>query len=68
MSVLDEGFEDAFAYYSTIKINYSRLKSINMLERVNQEIRKREKVVRIFPNTASAFRLIESLLLDIHED
>jgi len=68
VSVLDEGFEDAFAYCSTTETNYSRLKSTNMLERVNQEIRRREKIVRIFPNTESAFRLIGSVLLDIHED
>lgn len=66
--VLDEGFEDAFAYCSSSKTNYSRLKSTNMLERVNQEIRRREKVVRIFPNDASAIRLIGSVLLDIHEE
>ena len=66
-NVLDEGFEDAFAYCSSGETNYNRLKSTNMLERLNQEIRRREKVVRIFPNDDSAMRLIGSILLDIHD-
>ncbi|WP_415540443.1 transposase, partial [Erysipelothrix anatis] len=40
----------------------------NMLERVNSEIRRREKVVRIFPNKQSALRLIGAVLIDIHEE
>ena len=67
VTVLDEGFEDAFAYCASEQTNYNRLKSTNMLERLNQEIRRREKVVRIFPNDASAIRLIGSILLDIHD-
>ena len=67
VTVLDEGFEDAFAYCGSGETNYNRLKSTNMLERLNQEIRRREKVVRIFPNDASTLRLIGSILLDIHD-
>lgn len=65
---LDEGFEDSFQYCSIEETNYSRLKSTNMLERLNSEIRRREKVVRIFPNEQSALRLLGSVLIDIHED
>src|SRR5699024_4274351 len=65
--ILDEGFEDAFQYTVVGKGN-SRLKSTNLIERLNQEIRRREKVVRIFPNVESANRLIGAMLLDIHEE
>ena len=65
---LDEGFEDGFQYCSIEETNYSRIKSTNMLERVNSEIRRRERVVRIFPNEQSALRLIGAVLIDIHED
>ena len=65
---LDEGFEDSFQYCSIEESNYSRLKSTNMLERLNSEIRRREKVVRIFPNEQSALRLIGSVLIDVHEE
>ena len=65
---LDEGFEDGFHYCSIEETNYSRIKSTNMLERVNSEIRRRERVVRIFPNEQSELRLIGAVLIDIHED
>lgn len=68
IQTLEEGFEDAFQYCMIEETSYSRLKSTNMLERVNEEIRRREKVIRIFPNNDSAIRLIGTLLIDIHED
>ena len=65
---LDEGFEDSFQYTASSSTKYNRLKSTNLLERLNQEIRRREKVIRIFPNVESAERLIGSMLIDIDED
>jgi putative transposase len=38
-----------------------------MLERVNEEVRRREKVIRIFTNDQSAIRIIGSVLMDIEE-
>ena len=64
---LDEGFEDAFQY-AVVGKGQSRLKSTNLLERLNEEVRRREKVIRIFPNHASANRLIGAVLIDRHED
>lgn len=49
LNTLDEGFEDAFAYLANDVI-HSRIRSTNCLERLNEEVRRREKVVRIFPN------------------
>ena len=68
IETLDSGFEDSFQYCSTIETNYSRVKSTNMLERVNEEIRRRETVIRIFPNEASALRLIGTILIDLNEE
>lgn len=67
LSTLDEGFEDSFAYLANDVI-HSRLRSTNCLERLNQEVRRRENVVRIFPNEDSAMRLIGAILIDINED
>jgi|SRR5690625_1137477 len=64
---LVEGFENIFQY-TVVGKDQPRLKSTNVLERLNQEIRRREKVVRIFPNTDSAIRLIGAILIDIHEE
>ena len=67
LKILDEGFEDSICYLS-IRNSHSRLKTTNCLERLNQEVRRREKVIRIFPNVDSAIRLIGSILIDINED
>ncbi|WP_099305920.1 IS256 family transposase [Bacillus sp. Marseille-P3800] len=64
---LDEGFEDAFQY-TVVGQTHNRLKSTNLLERLNEEVRRREKVIRIFPNKESANRLIGAVLMDIHEN
>ncbi|MET4031117.1 transposase-like protein [Bradyrhizobium sp. RT4a] len=38
------------------------MKSTNMLERLNEEIRRRTCVVRIFPNGESCLRLVRALI------
>ena len=43
------------------------MKSTNMLERYNEEIRRRTRVVRIFPNEASCLRLIRALAAETHD-
>ncbi len=64
--ILDEGLEDAFQYTNE-KIS-KRLITSNLIERLNEEIRRRERVVRIFPNISSANRLIGAILMDINEE
>ena len=59
LKILDEGFENSICYLS-IRNSHSRLKTTNCLERLNQEIRRGEKVIRIIPNVDSAIRLISS--------
>ena len=44
-----------------------RLRTTNMQERLNEEIRRRERVIRIFPGVASAHRLLGALLVEQHE-
>lgn len=67
LEILDGGFLDALQYLSEPEAYHVSLRTTNSLERVNREIRRREQVVSIFPNTASALRLIGAVLMDIHE-
>ena len=45
-----------------------RLKSTNIQEWLIQEVRRRERVIRIFPNESSALRLMGAMLAEIHEE
>jgi putative transposase len=44
------------------------MKSTNMLERLNQELKRRAHVVRIFPNAESCLRLVRALAVEMHEN
>ena len=67
LKILDEGFEDAIQYMSYPENVRLYIRSTNSLERLNQEVRRRETVIRIFPNTQSAYRLIGAVLMNQQE-
>ena len=68
MKCLEDGFDDAMAVMDLPEKYRKRLRSNNMLERLNQEIRRRERVIRVFPNDASALRMIGALLAETSEE
>jgi len=45
-----------------------RLRTTNMLERINREIKRRTRVATLFPNEASALRLVSAVLMEISEE
>jgi putative transposase len=59
---------ETLTFYRLPREHHKHLKSTNMLERLNQEIKRRTHVIRIFPNEESALRLIRALAVEIHED
>ncbi|MEK5443327.1 IS256 family transposase [Fredinandcohnia sp. FSL W7-1320] len=66
--ILEDGFEDAIQFLNEPNKFQQYIRSTNSLERLNQEVRRREKVIRIFPNTQSAFRMIGAVLMQINEE
>ena len=64
---LENGLDDALAVLILPDKYRQRLRTTNMAERLNEEIRRRERVIRIFPNEDSALRLIGALLAEQHE-
>lgn len=64
----EANIEETLTFYRLPQEHYKHLKSTNMLERINQELKRRTLVVRIFPNAASCLRLIRALAVEIHED
>ena len=45
-----------------------RIRTSNMLERVSQEVKRRTRVVRLFPNQSSCLRLVSAILMEISEN
>jgi transposase-like protein len=67
LSTLEEGLEDAISVLRLPEKYRRRLRTTNMAERLNEEIRRRERVIRIFPNEDAALRLVGALLAEQHE-
>jgi transposase-like protein len=65
---LREGVEDTLAVWDLPAEIRRRLHSTNMLERLMEELKRRTRVVCIFPNEAACLRLIGARLLETHED
>jgi len=65
---LEVGLEDSLQYYAFPEIDHRKISSSNTLERLNLEIRRRSRVVGIFPSVESYIRLITSFLIEYEED
>lgn len=67
MELLDEAFDDITAVFALPQPYRKRLRTTNGIERLNEELRRRERVIRIFPNDQSLIRLMGSVLMEHHE-
>ena len=56
------------AVYQLPESHRRRMRSTNMLERFNQKIKRRTRVVRIFPSEISCIRLISALAIEMNEE
>lgn len=64
----EETIEQTLTFFRLPRQHHKHLKSTNMLERLNEEIRRRTYVVRIFPNAQSCLRLIRALAVETNEN
>jgi putative transposase len=65
---VENNIEETLTYYRLPLAHHKHMKSTNMLERLNQEIKRRTLVVRIFPNAESCLRLVRALAVETHEN
>jgi putative transposase len=65
---VENNIEETLTFYRLPRQHHKNLKSTNLLERLNEEIKRRTLVVRIFPNTAACLRLIRALAVEMHEN
>ena len=63
-----DNIPEGFNVFSLHKSLHKKLRTSNLIERMNQELKRRSRVVRIFPNEDSCLRLMSALMLEIHED
>jgi len=65
---VEENIKETLTYYRLPLPHHKHMESTNMLERLNQEIKRRTHVVRIFPNAGSCLRLVRALAVETHEN
>ena len=67
MSVLENGFEDSMTVMCLPEYMRIVLRSTNVLERLNRELKRRSDVIMVFPNTASVLRLMGAVTMEYSE-
>jgi transposase-like protein len=66
--LMDDAKAEVLAFTAFPQEHWRKIWSTNPLERVNKEIKRRSRVVGIFPNTAAVIRLVGAILLDMHDE
>ena len=67
MKCLDEGFESCMTAMELSPHLYQHYRTSSHIERLNRELKRRSKVIGIFPNEASLIRLMGSVLVELNE-
>ena len=65
---LEDNLSEGFTVFEFPLEHRRSIRTTNSLERINKEIRRRTRVVGVFPNEASCLRLISALLMEISEE
>ena len=64
----EEALPEGMVVFNMPQKHWRRLRTDNMLERLNKEILRRTRVATLFPNTASCLRLISAVVMEISDD
>ena len=66
--LLEESGEEILGVYALPEAHRKRMRTTNMLERQNQELKRRTRVIRVFPHERSCLRLIAALLMEANHE
>ena len=66
--LLEESGEEILGVYALPEGHRKRMRTTNMLERQNQELKRRTRVIRVFPHEQSLLRLIAALLMETNQE
>ena len=67
-SWLEANVAEGLAVFALPRSHRRRLRTSNMLERLNEEMKRRTRVAGLFPNDASLLRLVSAVLMEVSED
>src|SRR5581483_11300861 len=65
---LEADFAEGLTVFAVPRAHRRRLRTSNMLERLNEELKRRTRVAGLFPNDASLLRLVSAVLMEISDD
>jgi transposase-like protein len=65
---LEDNLSEGFSVFDFPLEHRRTIRTTNSLERINKEIRRRTRVVGVFPNESSCLRLVSALLMEISEE
>jgi putative transposase len=65
---VENSIEEGLTCFSFPEGHRKRIRTVNGMERLNREIRRRTRVATLFPNVSSCERLITAVLQDVHEE
>ena len=66
--LMEVNLPEGFSFFAFPFAHWKRIRTSNCLERVSQEIKRRTRVARVFPNESSCLRLVSAILMEIGEE
>ena len=66
--LMDDAKAEVLAFTAFPRAHWRKIWSTNPLERVNKEMKRRSRVVGIFPNAAAVIRPVGAILIDMHDE
>ena len=64
----EENGPEGMTFYKRPRGHWKKVRTVNVVERLNEEVKRRTRVARLFPNEASCERLVTAVVADIHEE